>query len=210
MRNTDICDDRRVRLCGGGHSRDLAEMVHAHFNDGGLCFRRDAEQRFGHTDLVIEVSLGFERIIFPREHGMCHFFCGRFSDAACNGDQLYILAGVPIKPRNIQKRLPGVFDQHVRHIRPGLFLANDRFCAVLHGSFAEVVPVKPLAAYRDIQRACFRFAAVDDNARKPHVLTVQPAACRLFDLPQRQFHFISSLSGCPRRSRAHHSGSFRF
>ena len=63
---------------------NLSRMIGAGFDHGNLMGCVQTQQRFGHTDMVVEISLRKEYIITFGEHGRYEFLGRRLAVGPCN------------------------------------------------------------------------------------------------------------------------------
>ena len=63
-------------------------MVGPHFHHSHLVFTGEPEQRLGHPDVVVEVALRVEHVVFFGQHGGNEFFGGGLSVGARHADDL--------------------------------------------------------------------------------------------------------------------------
>ena len=204
MGNPDIRDDCRVGLTGDSHASDFAEMIHAHFDHGRLGCIVNSEQRFRHTDFIIQVALGLYGGKLRSKHRIGHFFRGGFADAACQANHLYTFVMIAMQFCNIQKCLSRIFDFDIRHSVRQIPFADNCRGTVRDSGFAKVVPVKAVAFDRHIQSILRHLAAVYGDGANFAVLPAKRTACTLFYFPKRQAHKFT-LSRFARQPRARHN-----
>ena len=141
---------------------DLAEVVHAGLNDGGLMLRREVQQRHRRADGVVEVGLGLQRGKPLAQHGGDHLLGGGLSGAA--GDLHH--GNIKLRPIPRRQRLQRF--QRVGHLNVelvfqqggGLFRCQAACRAALQRRVQIVVAVEPFAHQRDEQRPVGDTAAV--------------------------------------------------
>lgn len=142
----------------------VAEVRHAHLDDRGRMLRLEPEERERHTELIVEVLLGFQRIPALREHGRDHFLGRRLADAAGHAEDRDGKAGTVSACERFQR------GGRVRHAddRTGLprrdALRKTADSAKVERLADIIVPVHPLAGYGGKERAGRNGAAVDDDA----------------------------------------------
>ena len=64
-----------VRLDDVDQSLDFARMVGSHLYHGNIVFGREAQQRLRHAEVVVEVALSVEHVIFFGQYGCHEFLC---------------------------------------------------------------------------------------------------------------------------------------
>jgi hypothetical protein len=69
VRTADVGDQATVWSGDGAEVANLAGVIRAHFDDGHLVRLREAKQRKGYADVVVEVALGAERAETSSEDG---------------------------------------------------------------------------------------------------------------------------------------------
>ena len=74
--HADVGDDATVSLHDATEVGNLAGMVGTRFNDGQLVLGAEAQEGFGHADVVVEVALGVEEAEFAAEDGGEKFLGG--------------------------------------------------------------------------------------------------------------------------------------
>ena len=83
---THIGDQTAGGLCRLCQGLDVPRMTGAHLDDGNLMILRQAEQGLGHTDIIVEVALCIEHIIFLGEHGSHKLLGGCLTVGTGNAD----------------------------------------------------------------------------------------------------------------------------
>ena len=73
---TYIGDDTEVRSYNIHECLDFAWMIGTHLHHCHLMLRSELEQRFWHTDVVVEIALCVENLIFFLQHGSNQFLRG--------------------------------------------------------------------------------------------------------------------------------------
>ena len=160
-----------VHQCGigrgnAGQHRQLAEMVHAHFNHGVTVVFAQIQQGERQADVVVEIARRRQhrvRAEFGAQHRRQHFLHGRFAAGTGNPEHKRVHG---IAPRCCQL-LQGV--QRVGHEKAA---CNVGQIAVRHNSprtfdqhvWHKIVRVVVLTRQRDKQIAFLRLAAVGDDA----------------------------------------------
>ena len=61
-------------------------MVGSHLDDCDVVFLGQLQERLGHSDVVVEVALCIEHIVFLFQHGGNEFLRGGFAIRACDAD----------------------------------------------------------------------------------------------------------------------------
>ena len=82
MRHADAGDDAHIRAGALAQALDLAQMAHAHLDDGIFGILPDAEHRPGQPQLVVLVALGLDGIAEALNGGIAHLFGGGLAHAA--------------------------------------------------------------------------------------------------------------------------------
>ena len=80
----DIGDDAAVGRDDVAEQCDFSNVVGTGFDDSKFVFLREAEQREGHTDVVVEIAFGVEHIESLGEHGSHEFFGCGLAVSACD------------------------------------------------------------------------------------------------------------------------------
>ena len=164
MRGTDHGDDRDIGLAAGRHRRDLTKSRHAHLKDCGLGFFVHAQCGQRHTDGIIQVALGLERVVSLGQYRRDHLLGSRLAHRAGDRDNRAVKLR-PVSAREVEQTLTGILDVKCGN-RIGFVLAVGQNCggASLDGLTNKVMSVEPLALDRNEQapRACL--ARVTHNA----------------------------------------------
>ena len=162
VRIADVGDYADARLCRPGKAADLAEVGHSHFNDSCLVAVLQPEQGLGETDLVVEVSLGFQGGILGFQHAGDHLLGGRLSHTAGDAHQRGVEL-LPIKPCNLQQRSAGMLYHQARTALDGLF--RDRsHSPCLDRLFHEIVRIELFSTQRHEQTALRQVTGIGADA----------------------------------------------
>ena len=111
--------------------------------------------------LVVQIAKRFHHGKTLAEHGIKHFLCGGFPNAACNADgfngiQAFVISGKRLKS------LQGVLHADVRKRHFFLRKTANRACFKCGGD--KIMPVKTLTDDGHKQIAGFCLAVINDNA----------------------------------------------
>ncbi len=87
MGGTDIGDQANGRLCDVTKLGHFSLATDAHLKHGHLMRGFQAKQRKRKPDMIIQVAFSFQNTATPRQNCCNHFFCRRFTIAACHGNQ---------------------------------------------------------------------------------------------------------------------------
>ena len=79
MRSADVGDQATIRAGDSAEVAYLAGVVRAHFDDGHLVRLREAKQREGYADVVVEVALRAERAEASGEDSGHELLCRRLA-----------------------------------------------------------------------------------------------------------------------------------
>ena len=113
---SDVCDHAGVRFrdfCKAGH---LTEITDSHFQNCNLVLITEAEYSQRKSQLIIEISLGFQCAVFLFQDRSDHLFCAGFSNTSCNSHNRNLQL-LQIKLRNVFYCLKRRFYLNVRIIR---------------------------------------------------------------------------------------------
>ena len=86
MGASDVGDETTGGLGSLGECLDVAGMACPHLDDGDVVVGRQAQQRLGYADIVVEVALGVEHVVLLLEHGGDELLRCRFAVGAGDGD----------------------------------------------------------------------------------------------------------------------------
>ena len=77
----DVGDDPHLGLDDAAQIVDLPEVVHAHLHHGHLVALVQPQQGQGQADVIVEVPLGLEHLIFDAQNGGQHILGGGLAHA---------------------------------------------------------------------------------------------------------------------------------
>ena len=80
----NIGNDAHIRLSQAGQIIDLSRLIHSHLQNADLCGGVQTENGHGHSNVVVEVALGFKDLILGRQHRRDHILGGSLAYAACH------------------------------------------------------------------------------------------------------------------------------
>jgi len=103
MRRTDVRDESAGRLCDGAEIRDIAGPVRAHFDDNDFMAPVQIQERCGSPNMIVEISLRAQNVVFRSENGRDEFLRSRLSVAARDRDKRNRKAA-PVFPRDLSVR----------------------------------------------------------------------------------------------------------
>ena len=164
MHVADICDDGDLRLDDLAEVADLAEVVHARFDDRDLMLARQLQHRLGHAEVGVEVALRLDGAKLPRQHARDHFLRRGLADAAGDLDKRDVGAVPVVDPQALEGE-QRVIHRNIDLIREFILRlplrAEKAACrAVLQRAFDIVMPVKAFALDGDEKLALPDRAAV--------------------------------------------------
>ena len=74
-----VGDDAKIWQHNLHQSLDFARMVRTHLHNGEIMLLRELQQSLRHTNMVVEVTLRIEHIVFLLQHGGNEFLRGRLA-----------------------------------------------------------------------------------------------------------------------------------
>ncbi|CCY90825.1 unknown [Eubacterium sp. CAG:180] len=176
MRNADIGYYTDVGTRAFCHSFDFAEMIHTHFNNRRLGIVFKAKQGFGHSDFIIEITLGLYRFKLLGKHGVGHFFCRRFADRTGKAYYRQIIKRTAVIPRKVKQSLAGILNCDYGYTAVNLFTDKHRRSSVLSRLRHKVVPVKFFSLKTYEKAPLWYVAAVGRNRCHNTIIAREPAA----------------------------------
>ena len=195
MHRLDGGDDRHMRPHEPGQRRDLARMVHAHFQHGVFRALRAARERQRHAPVIVVGCRRRMRLAVLRQRKPQRLLGAGLADRAGDADEL----GLAARTRGTRERDQAV--QHVRHREQrrvlGKFIAparrNDGKAGVLlQCRLDELMPVARIALDREERLARRDRAGVDrkpgDAGRQRAMLLGAHRLRHRLDRPQRRAH----------------------
>ena len=199
MRNAYVGDNADRRLAAHRHTRYLAPCAHAHFYNSCLRILFKPEKCFGHTYLVIQIALCFERFILLRNDQRYHILCGSLSHAARNAYKRNVEL-IPVIACKVKQSLCSRVNNNAPRALDST-LGYDRLRAKLHSLCRKIVSVKARSFERKKYRAFAYGTGVGGYIIYPYIRIVAVAAVYRADY-FRQFYlfhtrFNSSNDCCP-------------
>ena len=81
-----VGDNGIIRLYNVNESLDVAGVRSSHLHYGNVVLGTQTQQCLGHADVVIEVALCEEHVVFLAENSRSKFLCGGLSVGSCNAN----------------------------------------------------------------------------------------------------------------------------
>ena len=153
VRGADVGDDTPVGRGDAGECCDLAQVVHAHFDDGEFVLGLKSQQLQRQAKGVVEIALRLEHIEFCGERGGDGFLGGGLAGRAGNGNNAFAPLAAHVRGEGL-KRDERIFRDEKRNGEHGvgqrrdLGARNDRGDgSALEGCRYVIVAVEPLSAH---------------------------------------------------------------
>ena len=184
MRAQSVIDQSNIRTGDSCQQRQLAKMVHAHFNDGITMFFVQFQQSQRQADMVVEIA-GSRQHSFITEsmtqYAGQHLFNRRFAGRAGNTEDKRIHIFTPRLRQFLQSRKRIVNLQRAFQSRT-IFVRNQNCrCPRCQHIFNKVMSVKTLTGKREKYIAFLNITAVGYDARNGLIFRRHRKAERLAD-----------------------------
>ena len=165
MTQTDVGDHTGIRPRDLGQSVHLSEITDPHFQHCHLMFIPQVEHRKRQAQLIIEIPLGLQHLIFLRKYRGDHFLGAGLSHAACDPHNRNLQL-LQIILRNILYRLKRRFHLDIGiRLFSQIFLGKSGQSPFLHNSFYKIMAVRPCPLYRHEKTSFPDFSAVRIDSR---------------------------------------------
>ena len=115
MAGTDVCDHASIRSCNLRQAGHLTEIADSHFQNCDLILITKTENSEGKSQLIVEISLGFQSTVFLLQNGRDHFLGAGLANASCDS-HYRDLKLLQVKLRNVLHCLKRRFHLNVWEI----------------------------------------------------------------------------------------------
>jgi len=197
-----VVDERHRRARDRGERGGLPGMIHPQLDHRRAVVLAEPEQCQRKADVVVEISLGRERVRLPEvrpQDRRDHFPDRGLAVRAADRDERDVEATAPVR-REPSQRTARVVDHEQRQPRvpdprPRVFHDHRRSGAAFFCRVDEPVPVESLAAQRNEQRASRKCAAVGRHRVETGVVAAHTRPKRRRGLAQAH-HRLHPESAC--------------
>ena len=165
MRAHGVVHQRGIGRGNAGQRRQLAEMVHAHFNHGVTVVSAQIQQGERQADVVVEIARRRQhrvRAKFGAQHRRQHFLHGRFAAGTGNPEHERV-HGLAPRRRHLLQGVQRVGHEKAACNAGQIAARHNGPCAFGQYVRHKIVRVVVLARQRDKQIAFLRLAAVGDD-----------------------------------------------
>ena len=165
MRTAHVCDERIVGLNDLHQRLDVARVRRAHLHDCYVVCRVQAQQCLGHADVVVEVALGVEHVVFLQKHRSREFLCGGLAVGSGDADDRRAERTSVIACELLQS-VQTVVDENEASVALNdvlRFIDNSISAALLKRSSSKLVAVERSAFQGEEQRTDGAVATVGCN-----------------------------------------------
>ena len=160
MAGTDVCDHAGIRSCNLCQTGHLTEITDSHFQNCNLILITKTENSEGKSQLIVEISLGFQGTVFLLQNGRDHFLGAGLANASCDS-HYRDLKLLQIKFRNVLHCLKGRFHFNVWEICVlQRALGQSGKCPCFHYLRNKFMRIHTLSHNWNKKRSCFYFSAV--------------------------------------------------
>ena len=160
MAGTDVCDHASIRSCNLRQAGHLTEIADSHFQNCDLILITKTENSEGKSQLIVEISLGFQGTVFLLQNGRDHFLGAGLANTSCDS-HYRDLKLLQVKLRNVLHCLKRRFHLNVWEIC--VFqsaLGQSGKCPCFHYLRNKFMRIHTLSHNWNEKRACFYFSAV--------------------------------------------------
>ena len=178
MRLAYVGDESAVGVDDGGELSNLARMVGSGLHYGNVVEWREAEERFGHADVVVEVSGSGQHAVLAGKDGGGEFLCGRLAVRTRNlhdgcAQHAAVVCGKVLEGLEdiVDKNHPCIAGSHFCTVHNGIGTS------VFKSLGSKVIAVETGAAEGEEERA---FGAVAGIGRHQRMLLEEPVEFRDF------------------------------
>ena len=165
MRTTHVCDERIVGLNYLHQRLDVARVRRAHLHDRDVVCGVQAQQCLRHADVVVEVALGVEHVVFLQQHRSREFLCGSLAVGSGDADDRRAERTAVIACELLQS-VQTVVDENEASVALNdvlRFIDNSISAALLKRSRSKLVAVERSAFQGEEQRTDGAVATVGCN-----------------------------------------------
>ena len=161
MRLADVGDEAIIGVSNMAEEVNLTRVVGAHLHDGNLSIRLDAQQGERHTDVVVQVALSVDDIVFLGQYRRDEFLGGRLAIGAGDGKHNSFALSAVIGGEVLQGLQSVIHDEDALVLRQVFAVSDDEAGHALLGHLqGKVVGIEVLTFQGEEDSVFFDLAAV--------------------------------------------------